>query len=538
MAKKNNAVLTAPSKQPALQPALTTRPLDFQKRLEKRLFASLDNEGKGSLSKRQFLHTLRYSGILDNDPRLNESMEHLQNFSLDEPIALDDLIELTHHNGQLIQKVLQNQLIIPDFKTFCEDISAIYDATALTNAGKVADYIPQLARVSPDQFGVSLCTIDGQRFSRGDTQVPFSIQSTSKTISYCIALEEHGNAVVHNHIGFEPSGKGFNELTLNSKGLPHNPMINAGAIMSCSLIQPQLDLADRFDYVMDVWTAAAGGQRPGFNNAVYLSERHTADRNFALGYFMRENKAFPEGVNLIETLEFYFQCCSIEATAELLSVVAGTLANGGICPITGLRVLKPDTVKNCLSLMYSCGMYDYSGEFAFTIGLPAKSGVSGVVMLVVPNVMGLCIWSPRLDQHGNSVHGIEFSRRLVERYNFHNYDSLVSVHDEKTDPRLHKNESKIKSIIALCWAAAQGDLQEVKHLYASGVHLDEADYDGRTALHLAASEGQIEVIEFLIRKQVSLNPIDRWGGTPLADAHRHGHTAVVRLLEQHGGTMP
>ena len=164
-------------------------------------------------------------------------------------------------------------------------------------------------------------------------------------------------------------------------------------------------MADRFDYVLQRWGQAAGGTMPGFSNPTYLSERKTADRNFALGYFMREKGAFPEGTDLVETLEFYFQCCSLELTAEAMSVVAATLANGGVCPLTGERVFQSGTVRKCLSLMSSCGMYDFSGEWAFRVGLPAKSGVSGVIMIVVPNVMGLVCWSPRLDENGNSVRG-------------------------------------------------------------------------------------------------------------------------------------
>ena len=256
-----------------------------------------------------------------------------------------------------------------------------------------------------------------------------------------MALEEIGYAV-HNFVGREPSGKTFNEITLNSKGLPHNPMINAGAIMCCSLIKQNSDPADRFDYVLERWRDAAGGMRVGFNNAVYLSERQTADRNFALGYFMREKNAFPEKVDLLETLEFYFQCCSIELTASSLAAVASTLANGGMCPLTGRQVFQPDYVKHCLSLMSSCGMYDFSGEFAFSVGLPAKSGISGVVMVVIPNVMGLSIWSPRLDNLGNSVRGVEFCKRLVDNFRFHTFDSMNALQSSKIDPTTAPSEQE------------------------------------------------------------------------------------------------
>jgi glutaminase len=289
----------------------------------------------------------------------------------------------------------------------------------------VADYIPQLKRVDPEKFGIAVCTVDGQRYSVGDTNDLFCVQSMCKPINYSLALEEHGVAAVHRHVGREPSGRGFNELSLTDDGLPHNPMINSGAIMTTSLLRSGDELADRFDHVAATWRSLSGSNRVGFNNSVYLSERRTADRNFALGYFMRERGAFPDGTDLVETLEFYFQCCSIELDAQGMGVVAATFANAGINPLTNEPVFKPSTVRHCLSLMSSCGMYDYSGEFAFTIGLPAKSGVSGGLMLVVPGVMGVCIWSPRLDALGNSVRGVAFCKELVTQYNFHVFDSLT-----------------------------------------------------------------------------------------------------------------
>ena len=217
-------------------------------------------------------------------------------------------------------------------------------------------------------------------------------------------------------------------------------MINAGAIMCCALTRPDLDPAGRFKYVQSRWREVAGGARVGFDNAVYLSERETGDRNFALGYFMREKKGFPPDTDLMETLDLYFQCCSLELDAQGVAVAAATLAGGGVCPVTGKRVLEPRTVQNCLSLMSSCGMYDFSGEFAFSIGLPAKSGVSGALMIVVPNVLGICTWSPRLDRLGNSVRGVEFCRALVQRFAFHTYDNLRGL-DKKRDPRRRALES-------------------------------------------------------------------------------------------------
>ena len=497
----------------------------------RRLFGSFGRDAAGFIARDELFARLRGCGILSDDPRIRETVETLNGLDAAHRITYAEFKRIARQNSSLIKNAIQGNLAIPDFPGLLADIQEMFERVRQNTTGRVADYIPQLARVNPEHFAVAACTVDGQRLALGDAEVSFCLQSVSKPVNYCLALEEHGEAVVHRHVGREPSGRGFNELTLNNEGLPHNPLINSGAIMTCSLIRPQLDPADRFDHVLGTWGRLTGGSRLGFNNPVYLSERQTADRNFALGYFMREKKAFPPGTDLTQALEFYFQCCSIETNAAAVAVAAASLANAGICPTTGERVFQSRTVQNCLSLMSSCGLYDFSGEFAFTIGLPAKSGVSGALLLVVPQVLGLCVWSPRLDALGNSVRAIEFCKELVGRYNFHTYDSLTHGENHKRDPRLKKNQTRIEGVVNLCWAASQGDLSEAQKLAARGVDLDGADYDGRTALHLAASEGHAHVVEYLIARGVNLRPVDRWGGTPLSDARRNNHEAVTTLLE-------
>jgi len=500
------------------------------------LFNSIDISGSGSITCDQFWAELAKGGILQDDPRLQKISEAFDRITRTKgkgcKVTLYEFKKtVTQH--VIVKKTLTGDLVIPDFQSFTHEITQIFNATKGNKGGKVADYIPQLARVNAEQYAVSICTIDGQRFSFGDYRKRFCLQSICKPINYCIAHEELDEETVHNHIGREPSGRSFNEMALNNDLLPHNPLINSGAIMCSSLIQRDLNVADRFEHVLKTWTDLSGGVNPTFNNSVYLSERQTADRNFALAYFMRENKAFPPKTDIIETLEFYFQCCSIEATSTSVAAVAATLANGGLNPLTGTKVFNSSTVKNCLSLMNSCGMYDFSGEFAFKIGFPAKSGVSGALLVVIPNVMGICLWSPRLDELGNSVRGVEFCKTLGEKYNFHNYDILVN-NSTKKDPRKKRYESKIDSVMALIWAASAGDMDELQRLNAMGADLNAADYDGRTAMHLAAAEGQFEVVKYFINKDVNLSPKDRWGGTPLKDARKGKHLKVAEILERKG----
>jgi glutaminase len=163
---------------------------------------------------------------------------------------------------------------------------------------------------------------------------------------------------------------------------------------------------ERQELVEDMWARMAGGTRPELDDAVYHSELETADRNYALGYLIRERGMLPEESDLLEALDLYFRCCSLELDVRAMSVVAATLANGGVCPTDGRRAAAGEHVRACLSLMSSCGMY---------------------VMGVVPNVLGFAVWSPRLDSHGNSVRGLDFCRRLVDRFKFHSYDSLLNA---------------------------------------------------------------------------------------------------------------
>ncbi|KAE8626536.1 hypothetical protein XENTR_v10006658 [Xenopus tropicalis] len=505
-------------------------------RLSNLLFYTV-SEGQEQLPVYKFVNSLKANGILTSDPRLKDCMDMLQQ-------TVQELATGAVMDREMFQKCVQSNIVfltqivckklaIPDFEQFTLHVNRLYENASALDKGEVANYIPQLAKSSPERWGVSLCTVDGQRHSIGDTGVPFCLQSCVKPLKYSIAVNDLGTDFVHQHMGKEPSGNRFNKLSLNHEGKPHNPMVNAGAIVVCSLIKPSTNKAEKFDYIMQSLKNMAGNEFVGFSNATFQSEKETGDRNYAIGYYMKEKKCFPSGIDMISALDLYFQLCSIEVTCESGSVIAATLANGGICPITGQRVLSAEAVRNTLSLMHSCGMYDFSGQFAFHVGLPAKSGVSGAILLVVPNVMGVFCWSPPLDRIGNSVRGIHFCQELVSLFNFHNYDNLRHC-VRKLDPRKERSEAQQKTVVNLLFAAYSGDVSALRRFALSAMDMEQKDYDSRTALHVAAAEGHLDVVKFLI-EGCRVNPFaeDRWGNTPLQDAIRFERHDVVTLLSEY-----
>jgi glutaminase len=373
------------------------------------------------VSKASVLQALRRFGLADESAVVAAVRANLAHLAEDAALDESDVAALKARHLYL-SRALDGDLVFPDFPAFAATLDAAFAHAAQAVNGSVATYIPQLARVNPAQFGAACCSIDAQQWARGDHGAWFSLQSVSKAITYALVLEEHGTDHVHRFVGREPSGAGFNERVLNADGLPHNPLINSGAIMCCALVRPELHVSHRFEFIMETWRRVCGGaRRPQFNNATFLSERDTADRNFCLAYMMREANVFPPGTNLQTTLELYFMICSIELTCDMLAVAAATLASGGVCPLSGERVFSEQTVRNALSVTASCGMYDASGQFCFDIGFPAKSGVAGGLLIVIPGRCGFATFSPRVEGRGNSVRGVSFCEQISARCDFHQY---------------------------------------------------------------------------------------------------------------------
>ncbi len=300
--------------------------------------------------------------------------------------------------------------------TILRTIEGVHEQVAQSDGGALADDIPALTRADPDHFGIVMVTADGRRYEVGDVQVPFTVQSVSKAFTYGMALHAHGEAAVAQRVGVEPSGEAFNSISLDpSTGRPRNPMINAGAIAVTALI-PELSARPRFATILDAFSRYAGRELD-WDREVFASESATGFRNRAIANLLRSRGMIGDPVDGI--VEDYFRQCAIEVTCADLGVMAATLANSGVNPITGDRLLDDANVERVLAVMSTCGMYDASGTWVYEVGLPAKSGVSGGVVGVLPGQFGIAAFSPRVDARGNSVRGVAACRKLSSAFDLH-----------------------------------------------------------------------------------------------------------------------
>ncbi|MEU3020412.1 MULTISPECIES: glutaminase A [unclassified Nocardiopsis] len=294
-------------------------------------------------------------------------------------------------------------------------LDKIREEVAGLTGGRVADYIPELAGADPDRFGIAAVSAHGRSYCVGESEHRFTIQSISKPFVYAIAVEQLGLDVVHEHVGAEPSGEPFNAISLDEHGRPENPMINAGAIVTTSLVE-NADPHRRFERIRSVLSSFAGRDLE-VDGDVYRSEAETGHRNRALGYLSLAGGVLVGQVE--DAVQDYFRQCSLSVSVRDLAVMAATLAVGGVNPVTEERVVSQRTARHTLSIMNSCGMYDRAGEWGLRVGIPAKSGVSGGILAAAPGAFGVGVFSPPLDDAGNSVRGVAALERLSDDYDLH-----------------------------------------------------------------------------------------------------------------------
>jgi glutaminase len=332
--------------------------------------------------------------------------------------------------------------------------------------GRVADYIPELAKGCPDDFGIVIATASGRVYEVGVTRKPFTIQSISKPFIYGLGLRRLGMDLMTSKIDVEPSGEAFNAISLHpDTGKPRNPMINAGAIAASAQIcaaEPEGAEAIMLDFFAEL-----AGRRLEIDHSVYLSEKTTGHRNRAIGHLLRN-------FNIIETdpepaLDLYFRQCAISVTCRDLAVMAATLACQGRNPFTGSSPLTPEITVKVLALMGTCGMYDFAGQWLVDVGIPAKSGVAGGVMAVIPGRLGIATYSPPLDGFGNSVRGVAVCRELSHSVGlslFNQYPLLNSTirHSYRGSQRSSRHWRGSRETAIL-----QAHLDEIRIIHVQGV---------------------------------------------------------------------
>ena len=281
----------------------------------------------------------------------------------------------------------------------------------LTKDGRVADYIPELDKAKKDALGVCILDNEGNRYTAGDCEIKFTVQSISKLVTLMLAILDNGEEFVFSKVGMEPSGDPFNsirKLETSSKKKPYNPMINAGAIAVAAMIKGK-DAREKFQRVLDFFKKITEDETLDVNYKIYCGESETGNKNRAMGYFLK-NDGIIEG-NVEDALEVYFKQCSIEVTAYTLAKLGLFLANNG-CTSTGEQILTPRISTIIKTLMITCGTYDMSGEVAVRVGIPCKSGVGGGIVAVSPGKLGIGVYGPSLDAKGNSIGGIHLLEDL------------------------------------------------------------------------------------------------------------------------------
>lgn len=319
---------------------------------------------------------------------------------------------------------------------YLQELHARY---ATLTDGQVATYIPELAKADPEWFGICLVTAAGHVYEVGDSRHAFTIQSISKPFVYGLALEDNTRAEVLKKISMEPTGDAFNAISLEpGTGRPRNPMINAGAIAAAGLVAGK-NPAMRWKRMQEMFSLYVGAEVT-IDEAVYQSESTTGHRNRAIGHMLRNFDILTEPPEPI--VDNYFKQCSVSVTCRDLGMMAATLANQGVNPITGKQAIRGEYVESVLSVMGSCGMYDYAGEWLYRVGMPAKSGVAGGVIAVLPGQLGIGVFSPRLDSHYNSVRGLQVCNDLSRYFDLHLFNS---PHTSKSVIRLRFTAGEVNS---------------------------------------------------------------------------------------------
>ncbi|XP_060892152.1 glutaminase liver isoform, mitochondrial [Labrus mixtus] len=494
------------------------------------LFDSFASDGRINVN--QFFEAIWSSGLHRSDPRLRECFFHLRKLQ-DAEGSVDRNTFQRCVTGfvSLILKALQGRFVIPDFSTFTEETQKLFSRCRQLSS------VQEKEKESMDstKWGVSICTVDGQRLSLGDWAGSLVLGEVSWPLVYGVVVEQLGADLVHRYVGMDSYSRYDSPFTLTKTGIPHSPLTETGAIVTTSLLQLAGRLSaeeeEKYDSVLNVIRRLCNKEHANLNCSSYQTGRKDSVRLHALSFYLQEKKCFPEKVDINAALDLMLQCTSTEITCESGAAMAASLANGGLCPLSGDQVLSPTATRSMLSMMQVAGMKEYSTTFHYKTSVPAVCSGNGVLLAVVPGVLGLMAFSPELDACGNPWRAIHFCQELISTFQLHSFD-IRTPFRQILAYRQWKAESEGYQIMNVLLAAFKGDVQALRRYFLSGVDVNAVDYDGRSALHVAAAEGHTEVIRFLLGNTGANAALkDRWGSSPLQEARRLNKEAAAQLLQ-------
>ncbi|KAF1386277.1 hypothetical protein PFLUV_G00092850 [Perca fluviatilis] len=414
------------------------------------LFDSFASDGRININ--QFFEAIWSSGLHRSDPRLRECFFHLRKLQ-DAEGSVD---RSTFHRCvtgfvSLILKSLQGRFVIPDFSTFTEETQKLFSRCRQLSS------VQEKESMDSSKWGVSICTVDGQRLSLGDWAGSQLLAEMSWPLVYGVAVDLLGSDLIHRYVAVETYSSHSSPFTLTKTGIPHSPLTETGAIVTSSLLQLAGRLCaeeeEKYDSVLNVIRRLCNKEHANLNCTSYQSSRKTSVRLHALSFYLQEKK-----------------CASTEITCESGAVMAASLANGGLCPLSGDQVLSPAATRCMLSVMQVAGMKDYSSTFHFK----------------------------ETDACGNPWRAVHFCQELISTFQLHSFD-IRTPFRQILAYRQWKAESEGYQIMNVLLAAFKGDVQTLRRYFLSGVDVNAIDYDGRSALHVAAAEGHVEVIRFLLQ---------------------------------------
>ncbi|KAM7002341.1 glutaminase liver isoform, mitochondrial [Tautogolabrus adspersus] len=535
----NNGCLKPPLPQAVVQPEDRSFPpaqpwFSTQQSPSKRraaadvLFDSFASDGRINVN--QFFEAIWSSGLHRSDPRLRECFFHLRKLQ-DAEGSVDRNTFQRCVTGfvSLILKALQGRFVIPDFSTFTEETQKLFSRCRQLSS------VQEKESMDSTKWGVSICTVDGQRLSLGDWAGSLVLGEVSWPLVYGVVVEQLGADLVHRYVSMDGYSRYDSPFTLTKTGIPHSPLTETGAIVTTSLLQLAGRLfaeeEEKYDSVLNVIRRLCNKEHANLNCSSYQSSRKDSVRLHALSFYLQEKKCFPEKVDINAALDLMLQCTSTEITCESGAAMAASLANGGLCPLSGDQVLSPTATRSMLSMMQVAGMKDYSTTFHYKTSVPAVCSGHGILLAVVPGVLGLMAFSPELDACGNPWRAVHFCQELISTFQLHSFD-IRTPFRQILAYRQWKAESEGYQIMNVLLAAFKGDVQALRRYFLSGVDVNAVDYDGRSALHVAAAEGHTEVIRFLL-ENTGANPAlkDRWGSSALQEARRHNKEAAVQVLQ-------